>query len=274
MLLCVLTGQRRVATIKCRFAQSLHSRPRRLAWPRTSPFHGGNAGSNPVGDANHLIYSQRLSIRVRRRTPQKHIRCTFYRRSLVLRNDVRIPRQHSHVGVTELLLYNAPVRPSLHQCGAQAMSESMECPAWNPQPLADRVQDVPTHVATGDGLTLRVCEQQPERIGPPPGPVFLQHVHQHRWQRQITNASFRLHREQLPAPVALTHHQNATAQVYVLPCNAHSLTRTHAQVGHERETDTPRLWGCVDDSLGFVGNKEPLWLLQFLNRQPQLPPIE
>jgi hypothetical protein len=29
-------------------------RPRRLAWPRTSPFHGGNTGSNPVGDANNL----------------------------------------------------------------------------------------------------------------------------------------------------------------------------------------------------------------------------
>ena len=28
------------------------TRPRRLAWPRTSPFHGGNTGSNPVGDAN------------------------------------------------------------------------------------------------------------------------------------------------------------------------------------------------------------------------------
>jgi hypothetical protein len=27
------------------------SRPRRLARPRTSPFHGGNTGSNPVGDA-------------------------------------------------------------------------------------------------------------------------------------------------------------------------------------------------------------------------------
>jgi hypothetical protein len=32
-----------------------HSRPRRLAWPRTSPFHGGNTGSNPVGDANKII---------------------------------------------------------------------------------------------------------------------------------------------------------------------------------------------------------------------------
>jgi hypothetical protein len=26
--------------------------PRRLARPRTSPFHGANAGSNPAGDAN------------------------------------------------------------------------------------------------------------------------------------------------------------------------------------------------------------------------------
>ena len=35
----------------------LQSRPRRLAWPRTSPFHGGNTGSNPVGDAksNHTL---------------------------------------------------------------------------------------------------------------------------------------------------------------------------------------------------------------------------
>src|ERR1700689_4366380 len=30
--------------------------PRRLAWPRTSPFHGGNTGSNPVGDANLINY--------------------------------------------------------------------------------------------------------------------------------------------------------------------------------------------------------------------------
>jgi hypothetical protein len=29
----------------------LLTRPRRLARPRTSPFHGGNTGSNPVGDA-------------------------------------------------------------------------------------------------------------------------------------------------------------------------------------------------------------------------------
>src|SRR3954469_22130819 len=32
----------------------LPRRPRRLARPRTSPFHGGNTGSNPVGDANEI----------------------------------------------------------------------------------------------------------------------------------------------------------------------------------------------------------------------------
>ena len=34
------------------------SRPRRLARPRTSPFHGGNTGSNPVGDANFINHLQ------------------------------------------------------------------------------------------------------------------------------------------------------------------------------------------------------------------------
>ncbi len=29
-------------------------RPRRLARPRTPPFHGDNTGSNPVGDANRI----------------------------------------------------------------------------------------------------------------------------------------------------------------------------------------------------------------------------
>ena len=32
---------------------SFLSRPRRLARPRTPPFHGDNTGSNPVGDANN-----------------------------------------------------------------------------------------------------------------------------------------------------------------------------------------------------------------------------
>ena len=31
-----------------------NKRPRRLARPRTPPFHGDNTGSNPVGDANRI----------------------------------------------------------------------------------------------------------------------------------------------------------------------------------------------------------------------------
>jgi hypothetical protein len=34
-----------------RIHTSTHKRPHRLAWSRTSPFHGGNGGSNPPGDA-------------------------------------------------------------------------------------------------------------------------------------------------------------------------------------------------------------------------------
>ena len=29
--------------------------PHRLAWPRTPPFHGGDGGSNPPGDANFWL---------------------------------------------------------------------------------------------------------------------------------------------------------------------------------------------------------------------------
>ena len=36
------------------FESQFLKRPRRLARPRTSPFHGGNTGSNPVGDANKI----------------------------------------------------------------------------------------------------------------------------------------------------------------------------------------------------------------------------
>src|SRR5580693_3300756 len=46
-----LTGPRALVTINCAASTPPHIRPRRLAWPRTSPFHGGNTGSNPVGDA-------------------------------------------------------------------------------------------------------------------------------------------------------------------------------------------------------------------------------
>ena len=48
------------------------TRPRRLAWPRTSPFHGGNTGSNPVGDANFravpVFDTDRIPIEKDRRT--------------------------------------------------------------------------------------------------------------------------------------------------------------------------------------------------------------
>src|SRR6202000_2542085 len=53
----LLTRQIRVARVKSgrlRPARRLRAkqRPRRLARPRTPPFHGDNTGSNPVGDAN------------------------------------------------------------------------------------------------------------------------------------------------------------------------------------------------------------------------------
>ncbi len=46
----VQNGQRTEEPVKLGSSIS----PRRLARPRTSPFHGGNTGSNPVGDANKL----------------------------------------------------------------------------------------------------------------------------------------------------------------------------------------------------------------------------
>src|ERR1019366_2516446 len=50
----LLTREKRPVTMMFGGQQPSHltrKRPRRLAWPRTSPFHGGNTGSNPVGDA-------------------------------------------------------------------------------------------------------------------------------------------------------------------------------------------------------------------------------
>jgi hypothetical protein len=53
----LLTLHDRVARVeigRLRPARRLRAkqRPRRLARPRTPPFHGDNTGSNPVGDAN------------------------------------------------------------------------------------------------------------------------------------------------------------------------------------------------------------------------------
>src|SRR5947209_6209211 len=47
------------------FLALLLQSPRRLARPRTSPFHGGNTGSNPVGDAKSFQSVARISCEVR-----------------------------------------------------------------------------------------------------------------------------------------------------------------------------------------------------------------
>ena len=44
-------------------------RPHRLAWPRTPPFHGGDRGSNPLGDAIFLSSNPR---RIHHRTEHSH----------------------------------------------------------------------------------------------------------------------------------------------------------------------------------------------------------
>src|SRR5271155_1562268 len=55
----ILTSQKRPVTMDSGGkSPSHHQSPRRLAWPRTSPFHGGNTGSNPVGDANLINHLQ------------------------------------------------------------------------------------------------------------------------------------------------------------------------------------------------------------------------
>src|SRR4030088_37103 len=50
-----LTDARNACYHHCVASISRLNRPRRLAWPRTSPFHGGNTGSNPVGDAKFSV---------------------------------------------------------------------------------------------------------------------------------------------------------------------------------------------------------------------------
>ena len=58
--------------------------PRRLARPRTSPFHGGNTGSNPVGDANKIITPRtllfrRLLARQENHSDKLRLRCALHR---------------------------------------------------------------------------------------------------------------------------------------------------------------------------------------------------
>src|SRR6266568_586077 len=64
-----LTPHRGAATIDTLAAKAAHpdracpersQSPRRLAWPRTSPFHGADAGSNPAGDAKSITYGRNV----------------------------------------------------------------------------------------------------------------------------------------------------------------------------------------------------------------------
>jgi hypothetical protein len=120
-------------------------------------------------------------------------------------NDVRVTCQHSQVGMTE---------PFAAQRAHSHLPALMLCPDHAGMHGMPRVES-PAARGSGAGrpdarrnwyrLALRVCKKQPERIGPPPGPVIVQHVHQRRQQRQITHACFRFHCEQPPAPVALPH---------------------------------------------------------------------
>ena len=41
---------------------TLFLRPHRLAWPRTPPFHGGDGGSNPPGDATSSLTTPNFHI--------------------------------------------------------------------------------------------------------------------------------------------------------------------------------------------------------------------
>src|SRR5579872_6542271 len=61
-------------------------RPRRLARPRTSPFHGGNTGSNPVGDA---IESKTLIPNVRTALPTDSLRAALVHTNTPRREFVR-----------------------------------------------------------------------------------------------------------------------------------------------------------------------------------------
>ena len=57
----------------------LPSRPHRLARPRTPPFHGGNAGSNPAGDAILAIpYGTSADLPYTLRLPIDHRNCWIF----------------------------------------------------------------------------------------------------------------------------------------------------------------------------------------------------
>ena len=70
-----LTRMELIDTFRVAFAARLrahcapNSRPRRLARPRTPPFHGDNTGSNPVGDAKKQQFVLHAALGARRTNP-------------------------------------------------------------------------------------------------------------------------------------------------------------------------------------------------------------
>jgi hypothetical protein len=72
--------------------------------------------------------------------------------------------------MTWLLLHDARICAFPHQFRTQTVPESMKPSARNPQPFADRVQDVTAHVTTGNRLPFRIGEQQSRWIGSPARP--------------------------------------------------------------------------------------------------------
>jgi hypothetical protein len=70
-------------------------RPHRLAWPRTPPFHGGDAGSNPAGDA--ILSKVEPS---NGSTKNKKASCKKAEAFVLLRNAIFTlfgPRCHAHL---------------------------------------------------------------------------------------------------------------------------------------------------------------------------------
>ena len=104
-------------------------------------FHGGNTGSNPVE-----LRQRGVNFTL----PQKDLGRALDGCPLIVGDHMRIALEHPEISMTELLLYHAWVCAHPHQLRTQAVPESMEPTARDPQVFADRVQNVPTApIATG-----------------------------------------------------------------------------------------------------------------------------
>jgi hypothetical protein len=98
-----LTVSRTAANIKTSSRLQPQRRPRRLAWPRTSPFHGGNTGSNPVGDAK----------------PFNNLQVLRFSRGTLIRS--RLPRWRENSGPVRTLKMMNPKGDKSEQCYRAAM---------------------------------------------------------------------------------------------------------------------------------------------------------